>query len=197
MTITVVIATYGSSEWHSRALNGACRSAAAEDIVVEHLPKGTLAQARNAGAAAATGDWLCFLDADDRLAPGYIPAMRDAAATLWREQPGPLLVPQLAFADADGSPLSTPSFPNVGRWPILNECVIGTLVRRDLFAQVGGFHEWPSLEDWDLWLRCCSAGSRLVRVADAVYLAALNPTGRNRDQRSYAAIRKENAVMFA
>ena len=50
--------------------------------------------ARNAGARAATGEWLMFLDADDRLRPGAIAALlqgRDVGAAgrrrLWRLRP--------------------------------------------------------------------------------------------------------------
>ena len=36
---------------------------------MEHYPDGNVSTFRNEVAKQATGDWLCFLDADDELAP--------------------------------------------------------------------------------------------------------------------------------
>lgn len=42
-------------------------------------------------------------------------------------------------------------------------CVlVGTLIRRKAYNQVGGFHSWGIIGDWDLWLR-------LLQVGDVVY----------------------------
>lgn len=41
-------------------------------IQVIHKKNGGLAAARNSGAAAARGDWYCFIDSDDYIAPDYI-----------------------------------------------------------------------------------------------------------------------------
>ena len=46
------------------------RLAAAAGAVVVEEPQRQIARARNAGAAAATGDWLVFVDADSRPTPG-------------------------------------------------------------------------------------------------------------------------------
>lgn len=41
-------------------------------IQVIHKHNGGLAAARNSGAAAARGNWYCFIDGDDHIAPDYI-----------------------------------------------------------------------------------------------------------------------------
>ena len=74
----------------------------------------------------------------------------------------------------------------------MNECVIGTVVPRRLFLEVGGFRELPSLEDYDLWLRCCKAGARIVHVPQAVYRAHVRPGSRNSDQSVYDQLRAEH-----
>lgn len=50
--------------------------------VIRHERNGGLATARNTGIDAARGRWLTFLDGDDWLAPGYLPALVERAQTL-------------------------------------------------------------------------------------------------------------------
>lgn len=51
-----------------------CDDAALKDtrILVVHKPNGGVSSARNAGLAKVTGDYVMFIDADDRLVPGAI-----------------------------------------------------------------------------------------------------------------------------
>lgn len=204
--VSIVIATCGAQRWSDLAFARAFPSARAQkgllgappEIVIEHHPELSVSAARNAAAQSAHGDFLCFLDADDELEPGYIEAMETAYITgAITKDWAPLLVPQVRYVgvDGEGAPLvnEIASFPNRGMWPRLNECVIGTLVRRSCFDEVGGFREWPSIEDYDLWLRCHDAGASLVYVPDAVYRAHVNPDGgRNRDQSCYGQIWAEH-----
>lgn len=168
MNVSILVCTYGPDRWRELARERAIPSAAIQqpfEIVVVHQADGTLAGARNRGAGYAAGDWLCFLDADDALAPGYLAAM--AAC----EPEGPaLLMPAVSYHRGDGT-VTEPEIPNAGRWPRINEGVIGTLVPADLFAEVGGFREFSCYEDWDLWLRCEKAGARIVHAPQAVYQA--------------------------
>src|SRR5262245_62051638 len=48
--------------------------------VVCHQWTGDFAAARNVSIARATGDWVLWLDADERLAPGAAQAIRSAVA---------------------------------------------------------------------------------------------------------------------
>src|SRR5690606_41491173 len=78
MSISVVIGTYGDlDEWMPlvRRAAASVRGQAPRDLVWMHAQ--SLAEARNKGAMAATGEWLLFLDADDTLAPGYLAHMRE------------------------------------------------------------------------------------------------------------------------
>ena len=190
---SIVIASYGDAEWsrmaHSRAVPSAERQDAHE-VVVVHQPRGNISAARNEGAAQATGDWLCFLDADDELDPRFLTAM--ARAQRMRRQ------------TIDGSRvLYTPAVSYVRqgrRRPAMihrevpltsgNWLVIGTLVSRELFNEVGGFRDWPhGLEDWDLWARIWTAGCTIIKVPRAVYIAHWNEDSKHhvlaRDKRAY------------
>ena len=48
-------------------------------IKVIHKPNGGAASARNAGLDAATGEYICFVDGDDRIAPDYVSHLLHAA----------------------------------------------------------------------------------------------------------------------
>jgi glycosyltransferase involved in cell wall biosynthesis len=190
----VVVATYGSNHWRD------CGDRAAQDIEITqsyrlssvshvvkvtrvHLPDGTLAQARNLGAAMAKGSWLVFLDADDALSPGYVEAMYRAAFMLAGAEKAAqgrveaLLVPQVRYVRS-GRP-QAPQFPREVPVEDGNWLVIGTAVPRHLFCEVGGFAEYPVYEDWALFARCQIEGATPVRVPDAVYLARRRTGSRN------------------
>ncbi len=117
------------------------------------------AGARNAGAALASGDWLAFLDDDDL----WLPRKLEAVASAMASGPSDLgLVYSAAeqFDGATGATLSR-SRPAV-RGHVLGEALyrnfVGgmsvAVVRRDVFASVGGFDEsFPSLQDMELYVR--------------------------------------------
>lgn len=191
MNVSILIATYGDPAWGELAWSRAYPSAMTEgafEVITNHCDSEdcTLAESRNHAAGQAAGDWLCHLDADDELCPGYLDAMASAASG----RGDVLLAPAVSYGGPAG-------IPNRGGWPSVNECVIGTLVPRALFLEVGGFRELPSLEDYDLWLRCVKAGARIVHVPDAVYCAHVTPGSRNSDQSVYARLREEHAEVWA
>jgi cellulose synthase/poly-beta-1,6-N-acetylglucosamine synthase-like glycosyltransferase len=182
---SVIIASYGDPKIWVPLADRAEQSAHDQDayeIIRLHDESATLAQVRNEAGAAALGEWLCFLDADDELAPGYLDAMSHAIVTrtlLGRAERG-LFAPAVSHIwPAPTNVTTTPEIPNEGNWPRMNECVIGTVVHKLLFADVGGFREYEAYEDWDLWLRCERAGAEIVYVRDAVYRQYMNPNGRN------------------
>jgi len=177
VTISVVIATYGTSEWSRLAYDRALPSVEGQDadeIRLVHDPEGTIATCRNRGAHETTGDWLIWIDADDELAPGYVGAMRRAL-----EQ------------QTDGNQtLFTPAVQQIRKGrpgdPIFfdrgislrddNWLVIGTMIHRDLFNRVGGFDEYPhGFEDFALWSKCFRIGAQIVKVPDAIYRYFHNP----------------------
>lgn len=169
MDLTIIIATFGDPIWSRRAADTCAeiQDTAGVPIVLSHGD--TLAQARNYGAEIADTEWLCFLDADDTLAPGYVPAI--AAAT------GDLRAPALHLVGRDGNidipDLTTRDIATV------NPCCIGTVLRRSMFCTASGFWEERAWEDWSLFRRCWLLGATITHVPDAVYIAHADPNGRN------------------
>jgi hypothetical protein len=132
---------------------------------------------RNRLAAIAETEWLCFLDADDELRPGYFDAMAAGSADLR----GPATV----FVQPDGS-ATEPSLVPARPLEDSNYLVIGTLIRREMFLAVGGFRNLPVHEDYDLWLRCeRQRGASIEQIPEAVYVVHQRPGSRNQRPLGY------------
>ena len=132
-------------------------------VRVVHKPNGGLSSARNAGIAAARGEHLCFLDADDAFLPDKIARQVE----LLRLFPACDLV----FSDYYlGRPGLTPTFMSCRQPPPMpmREVFVymnwfgpplSVLLRRRLQERVGLFDEGlRASEDWDFWLRASRCG---------------------------------------
>ncbi len=59
--------------------------------------------------------------------------------------------------------------------------MIGTLIQRELFLEIGGFPEYPhGFEDWAVWAKAWKAGAKIVKVPDAIYRAHVNPHSKHK-----------------
>jgi Glycosyl transferase family 2 len=120
-------------------------------------PNGGLAAARNAGLEKANGDFLLFLDADDRLLPEAISLGLEAL----RPDPEAMMAAgtwQLIGEAGEPLPADPPQQPPEAFPALLESCFISTpaavLYRRELFREIGGFDpEVSASADYDLYLR--------------------------------------------
>ena len=146
-------------------------------------------RARNAGLARSTTPYALTLDADDRLAPGALQAMRTA---LDRD-------PNLGFAygwmqffeDWDWTWETPPYDP----YKLLYRHQIGStaLMRRELFEATGGFDpEFGEFEDWELWVHALARGFRGERVPVVTCeYRKHGPSKHRSDRRAYRAMYKQ------
>jgi hypothetical protein len=155
-----------------------------------------LAAARNAGLAEVEGEFVLFLDSDDRLLPGAIASgLRELhadpaavmAAGAWR----------LIGEDGEQLPASPPQLPEDAYPALLEGCFISTpaavLYRRRLFDQVGGFDSAVDASaDYDLYLR--AAARHLVRTHDDV-VAEYRRHGANMTRNAGLIMRAETTVL--
>jgi len=127
-----------------------------------------LAVARNRGLGASNGDYVLFLDADDRLLPN---AIEDGLKSLGENSEFAFAYGHVRLIAADGSPLPTPQQDAVERdhYPeLLRRNYIWTagavLYRQQVLASLGGFNEAVGASaDFDLNARiarqfriCCT-----------------------------------------
>lgn len=181
LDVTVIVGTFGHTRWKWLARRHAILSIP-PDVPWVHVHGATLADARNRAAAQAVTEWICVLDADDQLEPGYLDAdPRDAD----------VLIPRVRYVTGGRVRLlPTPishrvvghSHPERCTAECLddgNHIVVGAPIRRALFERAGGFREEPVYEDWALFRRLRAAGARFAYADGSVYRARINPRGRN------------------
>jgi glycosyltransferase involved in cell wall biosynthesis len=128
-------------------------------------------RARNIGATAAVGEFVAFLDDDDRWEPDYLQKVLEAIEThspdavlgrLRRETESGFSRDYKLFPEgADKQRRVYYSNPGFGGQNLT--------IRRDVFLAIGGFDEtMRSSEDRDLLARLLQDGRRLVPQPDAV-----------------------------
>jgi GT2 family glycosyltransferase len=142
-----------------------------------------LGAARNAAIAAATGDYVLFMDDDNLATPGEVRTFVDAAT----ESGADILTCFLnVFQSADPAPTTPPVFV----WPFLGGAIgpgllrnvfgdANALVRRDVFERIGGFTEDFGIgcEDWEFFARATLHGLRVEVIPEPLVLYRQSPQG--------------------
>ncbi|MCU1428503.1 MAG: glycosyl transferase family 2 [Actinomycetia bacterium] len=164
----VVVADNGSTD-DSRAVAAGFRDRLPRFTLVDAAACRGQAYARNVGARVATGRALCFVDADDVVAPGYLGAMAAAlaehdfvSASFDSASLNPGWVGQTRRAYQEHEiPDSLGFLPFVGGG--------GLGIRRELFTSIGGFDDtwWGAGEDIDFCWRAQRHGAQLHFVPEA------------------------------
>ncbi len=128
-----------------------------DDIIVIRQENKGVSAARNAGVAAASGQYIAFLDSDDMWLP----------EKLFRQHAFFLSHPEAVICQTDEIWIRNGVRVNPGHRhrkpsgmifePSLHLCLVSpsaVMLRKDILKDIGGFNEtFPACEDYDLWLR--------------------------------------------
>ncbi len=143
--------------------------------IIRHAQNRGLGAARNTGIRAAKAQLVALLDADDRLDPSFLEithrALRDRPEADW------VVVDWKCFGTTDevwpfpiDDSLNCPAhFLFVGS---------GVLMRRRVWASVGGYSEEEALrggEDWDFWIGVAERRLQPLYLAQPLYLYRIHP----------------------
>lgn len=186
--IGVAIGTFGDRDFWAPLVERALQSvfSQSQQPMVKWVHHDTLHEARNAAAKKLMkqgADWLVFLDADDELERDYILNMSLAASISDQITNGawPVFYPATRaivddVADRDIH-LHTPG--NLIQQNFVN---IGAMHKSRMFDMIGGFDDWPVLEDWAYWTKAWVMGAEYYPVGGAVYRAYIDNQrpGRNK-----------------
>lgn len=176
--VTAVIPIHrknGNRDWLQQAINSL--GPQVTPLIVEN--DGELADARNAGLAAATTDYVLFMDADDVAGKDMV---HELHAAIWDVD---VTYPEMLLVSEDlRKPLGLhraevfcPYRLQQGNY--ISGC---SMVRREKALEVGGFRDLPVLEDWDMWVRMMRAGARFKPVPDARLFYRQVEGSRNKNQ---------------
>lgn len=182
-SVSVIIPCYNHAEFLGEAIASAKAQtyAAVEIIVIDdgsadasaqiardcgvtliQQPNAGPAKARNAGIAAASGDYILPLDADDTLERTCLEKLADLASSSGAD----IAAPSYAlFGDEQGT-VYTPD-------PITHPTQIpGTsLIRRSKLLEVGGYDESFRIgwEDYEMWIRMLKAGATVAPTREVLF----------------------------
>ena len=150
--LEVVVVDDGSVDGTSERLAGAADSRVR---VVRHESSRGVAAARNAGIAAARGEWIAFLDDDDLWSPRKLRAQLDAA----RRSGASIVYAGVVVVDASRNIVQATSRGPTSLEQLLERNTIpagssNVLVRAARLREVDCFDERLTyVADWDLWIR--------------------------------------------
>jgi glycosyltransferase involved in cell wall biosynthesis len=131
--------------------------------VIRHESARGVSAARNTGAAAATGDWLAFIDDDDLWAPDKLVAQLGAARTTGRRwiYTSALRVDiDLNVINVYRARLPEELVAQLRRWNYVPGGCSGVLAHRDAFpdGELIFDDRFTQFADWDLWIRLAERG---------------------------------------
>lgn len=161
------------------------------------------AAARNVAIAAASGEFILPLDADDRIAPSYVE--KAVAAMVANPEVGIVYCKAMKFG-AENGPWLLPPY-TLRELVIDNVIFVTSLFRKADWEAVGGFRESlrHGVEDYEFWIRIVGLGRRVVQLDEYLFFYRTQAVSRTTDfQRdrsvivgAYAQIFRDNIDFFA
>lgn len=146
-----------------------------------------IANASNVAVSMARGDFLCFLDNDDMLAPD---ALYETALLINKYETDVIYTDE-RIIDGSGGQVGSHFKPDFSPDLLLSHNYIThlTILRKSLFLQVGGFSsEYEGAQDYDLLLKVTEHTSKIHHIPKELYYwrSIETSSSANPEQKSYA-----------
>lgn len=144
------------------------------------LEKVGVSKARNIGVNHASGEYIVFLDGDDKLHPTFIEKMMLAKSMNKNAE----MIYSMTRLFGNRSRLAARSKPKYKNLLIYNYCFwVTCLLSRARFLEVGGFDEKMiyGIEDWELFVRYCYPGMEVIRVNEDLFYYRKKGYSRTKD----------------
>ncbi|WP_274628987.1 glycosyltransferase [Arvimicrobium flavum] len=152
--VEIIVVDDGSTDPHTVTVLGELANDPALRIISK--PQEGLVSARNAGIAVANGEYVCCLDADDRLLPGYLEA---AVLALETDRSVGFAYSWAQLFGDEHRVWHTRDF-RIDEGLADNHTAVSAVFRRDDWHEIGGYR--PQMrhgyEDWEFWLRLAALG---------------------------------------
>lgn len=166
-------------------------------------PNGGPSSARNTAIAAATGEFIMPLDADDKIAPTYV----EKAVAAIQAHPGVGIVYCKAMKfGAEEEPWQLPAY-TLRELVIDNVIFSAGLYRKADWASVGGYNEKlrHGVEDYEFWVKLVNAGHDVLQLDEYLFFYRIQARSRTTDftrdtsvvVSTYAEIFRSNVSFFA
>jgi len=169
--VEVIVVDDGSTDGTARAL---AEYRERSNVTIIRQPNAGVAAARNRGLAGSRGEFVCFLDADDYVAPTFAATL---SVALIDDASVGFAYSDVTRVDQFEAPVDDYSVGAARRTvngDIFESLVIGgyftpncALVRRSVLDAVGHFDlDLGGHADYDLWLRITGAGHAAVHISE-------------------------------
>lgn len=197
--LEIIIVDDGSTDARTRAVLEAARW---PRTTIIRQPNAGPAAARNRAVREASGEFILPLDADDKIAPGYVE--RAVAVLERRPEVGIVYCKAMRFG-AESGPWRLPAY-SLRELVIDNVIFVTAMYRKADWEKVGGYNERlrHGVEDYEYWVKIVGLGREVVQLDDYLFFYRIQNASRTvgflNDRaamiETYADIFRENADFY-
>ncbi|PQJ10753.1 hypothetical protein CJD36_012340 [Flavipsychrobacter stenotrophus] len=138
------------------------------DCTVIHQDNKGPGAARNTGVNAAKGEFILFLDSDNKIRDGFMAR----GIGIFNSTTADIVYGKPAFFGATTTPRFKTGEFDMESILVMNHIDMCSMVRKSAFDELGGFDEDRKLiafEDWDLWIRAGAAQKKFHFVDEVMF----------------------------
>ncbi len=134
-------------------------------LITLQIQNGGSSKARMAGAKLAKGEYLLFLDSDDKILPTYIEKCLSIA-----DKGYDIVYTEARYFDRKTGTYDIPKYQLLDF--LCSNCItITSIIRKKLFDNVGGYDlDIMQMEDWECYINLIEHGARVYQIPEELFL---------------------------